>query len=219
MFQRVAEVLDSYKLTWANMPVLVLIINEYKALLEKIGIKAKAAGVVLTGATTSKNNTMDALAAVVYKFCAALSIFAVRTKNTELHAQVFLAETDIDHKRDGDLIIFADGIVDLANKYSVELLTDYPVTADDVKELNDTFALAKKEMPQPEAKYSDKRNAQAELEKTFDETSDFLEMQLDKAIDLLHSPYETFYNAYYFSRNIKNIGIRHESVTPAAESK
>lgn len=84
--------------------------------------------------------------------------------------------------------------------------------------LTELYALAKKEMPGPEAKYTDKKNAQAELEKAFDETDDFLEEQLDKAIDLIRSNSETFYNAYYFSRNIKNIGIRHEPTTqPAAE--
>ncbi len=211
MFQLVAEVFETNKQVWESIPLIVLLVGEYKVLLEKIQLAAKAAGIVLTGATESKLSTLDALSAVLYKFCAALSLFAVRTKNQELHAKVFFPESDITRKRQGDLMIFADEIIGLVNQHKAALLDGYPVTEADVSKLTDLFTLAKKEISVPEVKYTDKKNAQAELEKTFDETDDFLEKQLDKAVDLLRSKSEVFYKAYYSSRNIKNIGIRHET--------
>lgn len=211
MFQLVAEVFETNKPFWENLPLVVLLVNEYKALLAKITTTAKAAGVVLTGATETKNNTLDELGTLLFKFCSALSLFAIRTKNYEVHAKVFVVESDITHKRQGDLMIFADEIIGLVNNYKVQLMTDYMITEADVLMLTELYALAKKEMPTPEVKYTDKKNAQAELEKTFDETDDFLEKQLDKAVDLLRSKSEVFYKAYYSSRNIKNIGIRHET--------
>jgi hypothetical protein len=69
-------------------------------------------------------------------------------------------------------------------------------------------------------KYSDRKAANAELESLFDETTDFLEEQLDAAVNSIRSKSSAFYNAYFASRNIKNIGIRHEKTeTPPAPEK
>lgn len=219
MFQLVAEVFETNKQVWEGMPLVALLIGEYKVLLQKILTSAKAAGVVLTGATESKISILDELGGILYKLCAALSLLAVRTKNHELHAKVFLPESDISRKRQGDLLIFADEVIGLVNQYKDPLLAGYPVTEADVLKLTDLFELAKKERAIPEVKYTDKKNAQAELEKAFDETDNFLEEQLDKVVDLLRSQNEAFYNAYYFSRNIKNIGIRHEKPTAEEAEK
>jgi uroporphyrinogen-III decarboxylase len=153
----------------------------------------------------------------VYDICSNLAIFAKRNNNPGLHAKVFIPEYVIKKKKDGDLVIFASEVAALANQYKASL-TDYAVVEADITKLTELIEQTKKEMPVPEAKYSDKKAARAELEKLFDETSDLLEEQLDRAVDSLRSKNDTFYQAYYFSRNIKNIGVRHESAPqPAAQ--
>ncbi|HEX3009121.1 MAG TPA: hypothetical protein VHO90_16075 [Bacteroidales bacterium] len=59
----------------------------------------------------------------------------------------------------------------------------------------------------------------AELESLFDETTDFLEEQLDSAVNSIRSGSSAFYNAYFVSGNIKNIGILHERPEAPASEK
>lgn len=218
MFQTVAEVTETYKSVWENIPIFVIIFTEFKALLAKIMTTAQAAGVDLTGVTAGKNSTLDSLAALVYDICSSLAIYAKRNNNPGLHTKVALSEYDIKKKKDGDLIIFASEVVSLANQYKTSL-TDYAIEEADIQKLTDLIALAKNEMSVPGAKYSDRKAAHAELEKLFDETSGLLEEQLDRAVDSLRSKSSTFYQAYYFSRNIKNIGVRHETSTQPVAPK
>lgn len=219
MFQLVAEVMETYKLNWEAIPVIVLLVAEYKALLEKIIVTAEAAGVVLKGATGSKKSTLDDLGALLYKFCSVLSLFAIRNKDMELHTKVFIPITDITGKTQGNLIIFGGEIIGLVNKHKVALLAGYPITEAQILQLTELYALAKEEMPKPEAKYTDKQTAQAELEATFAETTDFLELQLDKAMDVIGTENEKFYAAYYVARNIKNIGLRHDPPSDTNDPK
>lgn len=219
MFQTVAEVTETYKSVWETVPIFVIIFTEFKALLAKIMTTAQAAGVDLTGVTAGKNTNLDSLAVLVYEFCSNLALFAIRSNNPGLLAKVSLSEYDIKKKKDGDLIIFANEVMGLANQHKASL-TDYAMDEADITKLSELIALTKKELPVPEAKYSDRKTAHAELEKLFGETTDFLEEQLDRAVDTIRSRNATFYNAYYFSRNIKNIGIRHDAATTAkAEEK
>jgi hypothetical protein len=218
MFQTVNEVVEAYKSFWKTIPVFVLVMTEYRLLLEKIMTTAQAAGVNLTGVTGSKNNTLDDLGSLLFEICSNLALFAERTKNMALHAKVFLPEYEIKRKKDGDLIIYANEVESIVSQYKASL-TDYSIDEADILQLTELIASAKKEMPVPEAQYNDKKSAHADLENQFIATDDFLEKQLDKAVDSLRNKNLAFYNAYYFSRNIKNIGIRHETAKKAeAES-
>lgn len=214
MFKTVDEVVETYKSVWENIPIFVLIMNEYRSLLARIMTTAQAAGVNLTGVTGGKNNTLETLASLLFEICSHLALFAERTKNMALHAKVFLPEYEIKTKKDGDLIVFASEVEALVNQYKASL-TDYSIDEADILQLTELIALAKKELPVPDAKYNDKKSAHAELENLFSETDDFLERQLDKAVDGLRKKSIAFWNAYYFSRNIKNIGIRHDPPKPA----
>lgn len=214
MFQTVSEVTESYKSFWETIPVFVLVMNEFRSLLARIISTAQSAGVNLTGVTGGKNDTLDALAALLFELCSNLALYAERTKNHALHAQVFLHEYEIKRKKDADLIVFANEIAALVVQYKTAL-TDYGIDEADITILNTLIASAKREMPIPDAKYNDKKAAHAELENLFHETDDFLEKQLDKAVDGIRNKNAAFYNAYYTSRSIKNIGIRHDAATTA----
>ena len=214
MFQTVNEVLETYKSIWEAIPVFVLIVNEYRNLLARIMTTAQAAGVNLTGVTGGKNNTLDSLGSMLFEVCSNLALFAERTKNMALHAKVFLHEYEIKRKKEGDLIIFANEIVSLVNQYKASL-TDYSIDEADILKLTELIASAKQEMPVPDGMYNEKKSAHADLENLFEETDVFLDKQLDKAVDGLRSKGLAFYNAYQNSRNIKDIGIRHEPDTQA----
>jgi hypothetical protein len=218
MFQTVVETTESYKSVWELVPIFAMVFKELKDLLAKILVVAKAAGVDLKGVTEGKNNTLDELATLLYEVCSNLALFAARNKNASLHAKVFLAESEIKGKKDGDLIIFANEVLDLVNQYKASL-TDYAITEADITRLTALIADATKELPTPGSKYSDRKAAHAELERLFDETSDFLDKQVDTGVTSLRAKSSAFYNAYFASRNIKNIGIRHEKPEAPATEK
>ena len=212
MFQTVNEVVETYKSIWETIPVFVLIVNEYRSLLARIMNTAQAAGVNLTGVTGEKNNALGSLGSLLFEICSNLALFAERTKNTALHAKVFLREYAIKRKKEADLIIFANEIVSLVNQYKASL-TDYSIKEADILQLTELIASAKQEIPVPGGKYNEKKSAHSDLENLFTETDVFMEKQLDKAVDGLRSKGLAFYNAYQNSRNIKDIGIRHEPDT------
>lgn len=218
MLQTVAEVTEANKSIWETVPIFVIIFNEFKDLLARIMKTAQAAGVDLSGVTGGKNSTLDDLGAVLFVICSNLALFAVRTKNKALHAKVFLAEYVIKGKKDGDMVIFANEVLALVNQYKASL-KDYAINDADILKLTELTALAKAETPSSEAQHTDRKTAHAELEDLFDETFVFLDEQLDKAVDTIRDRSKTFYTAYYFSRNIKNIGIRHDTPAKPAPAK
>lgn len=210
MFQTVNEVVETYKSIWETVPVFVLIVSEFRSLLARIMDTAQAAGVDLTGVTGGKNNALGSLGSLLFEICSSLALFAERTKNAALHAKVFLPEYAIKRKKEADLIIFANEVVSLVNQYKASM-ADYSIKEADILKLTELIAAAKKEIPVPGGMYNEKKSAHSDLENLFAETDVFLEKQLDKAVDGIRSEGLAFFNAYQNSRNIKNIGIRHET--------
>jgi hypothetical protein len=144
-----------------------------------------------------------------------LSIYAQRTKNLDLLAQVSLNDGDIQRKRQNDMLMYAGLVTKWLAKYKAELIATYGLTEDMIARLDGLIKEFSDVMPEPEAKYSDKKAARERLIGVFGETDDFMENQLDKAINSQSENLKELYAAYYNARSIKETGIRHE---PASEN-
>lgn len=210
MYLGSSKVMDNYKAVWELIPIIVTLVGEFKGMIGRIAATALEAGVVLTGVTGNKNDTLRVLKKLVFSQISMLSIYAQRTKNMELLAQVSLNDGEIQRKRQNELLMYAGQVAKWLEKYKTELIASYGLTEGTITQLNSLIDDFSDVMPEPEAKYSDKKAARERLDELFGETDQFLETQLDKAIHSLSEKQKELHAAYFNARTIKDLGIRHE---------
>lgn len=219
MYISTNKVLENNKAIWELIPIFVILVGEFQSFLNRIAAMAIAAGVDLTGVTGSKNETLLSLRKMVFTFLSMLSLFAFRTRNLELHAKVTLTEGDVNKKRQNELLLLAQQIIKWLEQYKTELTASYGLNEAALTKLKEQTLEFSKQMPEPDAKYTERKVALEHLKALFDETDQFLEEQMDKAMDTLHESEKEFYAAYYNARVIKDLGIRHESATVNGAAK
>lgn len=219
MYISTFKVLENYKSSWDMIPIFVILVAEFKSLLDRISATAIAAGLVLTGVTDNKNDTLLTLRKIVFSSISMLSLYAMRTRNMELHAKVSLNEGEVQKMRQNELLLFADQVAKWLEKYKKELVASYGLTDATIAQIKNQIVEFTKVMPEPEAKYSDKKAANEQLTVLFNETDQFIERQLDKAVDSFRESKKELYSAYNNARKIKNLGIRHETVSVNGASK
>jgi hypothetical protein len=210
MYLGTDKVMGNYKLSWELIPILVTLVAEFKTLIARIAAAAVEAGVVLTGVTGSKNDTLDDLKKLVFGLISMLALYAERTKNRDLLAKVSLEKGEVQKKRQNELLLYAGEVAKWLTKYKAELIASYGLTEDMLVQFNNLIEEFTDEMPEPDAKYSDKKAARERLIELFGETDTFLENQLDKAINSQSEKLKELHAAYYNARAVKDLGIRHE---------
>jgi hypothetical protein len=210
MYLSAYEVMETHKTVWELIPIFVALMATFKALLDKISTTAREAGVVLTGVTEGKNEVMTSLRSMVFSMASMLALYAKKQANLELRAKVFVSETKINKMPQNKLLLFANEIVGWLEQYKTDLIATYGLTEAKITRLKDLIKSATAAVPQPDARYSEKKAANKQLDALFVQTDMFLEEEFDSAVNSIREDNGELHNAYFNARVIKDRGIRHE---------
>jgi len=209
MFWAVLTVLLKNKLIWQAVPVIVIMVDEFQAMLDNIAETARIAGVTLTGITNDKNVKMRALRTMLFNMMAPLSTFAKRTKNFELLAEVKLPEYKIKKLRQNDAVRLAAKVISFLKAHKV-VLVEYGITADKITALELATTQVSDALPAPTVSVSERKAANEKLHLLMSQTDAFLNEEMDGMMVSFRETNDNFFNSYINSKNVIEHGIRHE---------
>ena len=213
MFSAVITVMDANADIYANTPVIVESLNDFKSLVEQIKSKDMDFRGRTKDETAAKLVKEEQLVKLVLKIANALYVLGVKTKNSELQINAKVTKSELVSARDTLLVNKAMQILTLANSYK-DSLVNYGITDAAISEAQAALDDFNAAMGSQAEEHAGSVAAREELTELFQKADALLKNELDPMIAMYEDINSDFYNSYLTARVIKDLGIGKRSNAP-----
>src|SRR5436190_11200776 len=215
MFSSVSETLEEHEEdnTWTKIPALVKAAGELDAInagiATQLGITSRQ-----SGAVSSKDSLLVALAPAAHEVAAAVHAFAQETGDTELAAEVDFSVTDISTGRPAKVVARCTNIAALGTEH-LDSLSDYNITQAKLTALTKKIAAFEKQVPKPHQGVAKKAAANIAARRFLKKGRELLNGRMDKLMVQFRETQPDFYAEYKSARKIVNSAAPSNSKKPA----
>ena len=205
MYKSVHSLLNANTAKTGTIPALTDSVTEFRNLLQEIESTAIRLGQAITGKTGAKYQAENELIAALMPVGAAMVALGRKLKNPELQAKADIRESYLQRMRDTELVTKAKAIHALALENEANLVA-YGITTTKLDELSDKIGNYDASLGGLESSGAVRSGARVSLSNLYGKMDDLLDNDLDRQIELLRGAHPQFYNEYFATRVIKDLG-------------
>jgi len=203
----VGEVFDENSEIVSKMSALDTAVKEFGKDFAGYEVEEATYNLEMDGKTSAKHETADTLINVLHPLSRGLRSYSRKAKKADIFELVDVPESDLEKKRDTELLAHAKSVLKKANENAADLVP-YNVTPEELADVQakiDAFENALKaqggSMADKSSEFDALNNSLRKVEEDLDDIDDIMERVKDK------SP--KFYDAYASARHVKALGTRH----------
>jgi hypothetical protein len=213
MYEAVSTLLGNNESIVTTVPAFVALKNDFTARVQEIHRKAIAKRDATAGKTETKQEAKDSLVSALMAIAAPMYTYARKVKNNEVKDIADVRQSKLEKLRDTELVSRATSIHTQANTIGAAL-EPYGVTIAMITDLDTKINNFNAALGERESGMAIRSGATTALIDLFNAADELLNEDMDRLIETLRVSNTDFYNEYFAARVIKDIGVRHEPVTP-----
>jgi len=213
MFRAVETLLDNNTAKTAGITVFATRLAEFKDLITQIVDKEENRTNATKGMTADKQAKRDDMVEDAAVLAAKLKALGSDTNDDRLKQIGDIKRTDLAKMRDTQLLATIQGLVNTADSAAAGL-AGYGVTAAMIAGLSTKMTTYNTALGSKEGSFSVKGAALTALNNLFDSANDILVNKLDNLMEGFKKDDNEFYNQYKAAREIRDLGVRHETEEP-----
>lgn len=135
MCRAVQYILHNHEAVWTSNVAFKQVADAYLLLMSELGAAVEGAEIVTTGATKDKMAAKMSAVSLAVNMAKRASVYALETKNMELHDQLYIRKTPLCNRADTMVLAKLRQVHSLLASIVSEL-GDYHITTEDLVELN-----------------------------------------------------------------------------------
>lgn len=213
MYKAVVNVAGSDTGTTSRVPAFADTLTRFQDLVSRIERTAREATTATAGKTVLKIATEGELIDKTVAVSSALSAFASQQRDVGLYEKAMVQRSTLRDLRDTEFPLHCKAIYELALGYEAEL-AQYGVSKEDIATLGDSISAFDTALTGQQGSTAIRTGGLKNLVELFGEADRILGEQMDKMVEVMRGYSREFYNRYFASRVIKDIGVRHEPEPP-----
>jgi hypothetical protein len=209
----VNDTLTAEPIVVATVPALVTAFADFSANISVVKGYQTIQDTQLKGWATQKGSRKDDMIYKTMKVVSGLTAFALATNDEVLFEEVNYTKSKLDTLRDEDVDVVCNLIHTKAVGVSIITLANYGLILADLTGQSTAIGLYTAVKQMPSGKVDERQVAKAGIEMTIGKLRKNLEL-MDRLVRTLSDPAPEFVKKYFNSREIYDIGVRHEPVVP-----
>lgn len=213
MYRAVESLLDANTAKTAGMTIFATRLGEFKDAIAAILEKEENRNNATAGMTADKKAKREDMIEDAAVIAAKLKVLGADTNDERLVQLADYNRTDLKKLRDTQLLPVVTGILNTADANAAGLAA-YGVTAAMIASLGTKVSAYNTALGSKEVSFSVKGAAYTALLSLFDTADDILKNKLDNLMEGFKKDDNEFYNQYKAAREIRDLGVRHETDEP-----
>lgn len=213
MYRAVESLLDANTAKTAGMTIFATRLGEFKDAIAAILEKEENRNNATAGMTADKKAKREDMIEDAAVIAAKLKVLGADTNDERLVQLADYNRTDLKKLRDTQLLPVVTGIMNTADANAAGLAA-YGVTAAMIASLGTKASAYNTALGSKEVSFSVKGAAYTTLLSLFDTADDILKNKLDNLMEGFKKDDNEFYNQYKAAREIRDLGVRHETEEP-----
>lgn len=209
MYYAVNRTCDKHTKVWEGLPAYATASKEFKVTFNEIQDVGGNQMINITGIAENKQKEEEEMINLTLFVGSGVFAYASVISDHELQRKVQCSPSGLKRMTDTELRNMCNEVFKAAVKV-VDLLADYGVTMEDVKQLQKEIDDYAQVIAAPRDALITRAKATARLEELFDQADKILKEQMDKLMIMFKTKAPDFYNEYFNARKIVDLGIRHE---------
>ncbi|MBN2698981.1 MAG: hypothetical protein JXR52_09150 [Bacteroidales bacterium] len=202
-YQNVVGVLNNFRTSYEEVPILVQYSDEFLNLFEEMKTKITKAGMTYREVSGKKAEAKAKMAQVASALAAAGLVYAVDSDNAKLQSYLRFSSSRIRYRKDADAIEICRNIYEELDRHK-EALAGYMINEEQITELKNLIAEFEKLQVENETASSGNVVETRRLESLFKQINLLLKKKLDRLVKNRQLTDPEFYNQYFEARKIRD---------------